>query len=40
MVYTLDRETPAEGLEKFTVQEMESMVRPLLEEGFRIQIRG
>ncbi len=40
MVYTLDREAPAEGLEKFTAEEMELMVRPLLEEGFRIQIRG
>lgn len=40
MVYTLDREAPADGLEKFTVAQMEDMVRLLLEEGFRIQIRG
>ena len=40
MVYTLDREAPAGNLEKFTVAQMEEMVRPLVEEGFRIQIRG
>ena len=40
MVYTLDREAPAEGLEKFTAEEMESLVRPLIEEGINIQIRG
>ena len=40
MVYTIDRETPAEGLLKFTVEEMESLTRPLAEEGFNIQIRG
>ena len=40
MVYTLDREAPAAGLEKFTVSQMEALVRPLLEEGFNIQIRG
>ena len=26
MVYTLDREAPAEGLEKFTVEEMKELV--------------
>ncbi|MBR4756413.1 MAG: radical SAM protein [Bacteroidales bacterium] len=40
MVYTLDREAPAEGLEKFTVEQMEEMVRPLREEGFAVQVRG
>ena len=40
MVYTLDREAPAEGLVKFTVEEMESLTRPLADEGFKIQIRG
>ena len=40
MVYTIDRETPMKGLEKIPVAEMEEMVRPLAEEGFRIQIRG
>lgn len=40
MVYTIDREVPAEGLEKFSVEEMENLVRPLIEEGFKVQIRG
>ncbi len=40
MVYTIDREVPAEGLEKFSVEEMEILVRPLVEEGFEVQIRG
>lgn len=40
MVYTLAREAPAEGLEKFTEERMRAAVTPLLEEGFRIQIKG
>ena len=40
MVYTIDRPTPAEGLVKFTPEQMRSLVAPLLEEGFKIQIRG
>lgn len=40
MVYTIDRETPDKSLGKYTVEEMTEMVRPLLEEGFDIQIRG
>lgn len=40
MVYTIDRETPDKTLGKYTVEEMTEMVRPLVEEGFAIQIRG
>ena len=40
MVYTIDRETPQQGLRKFTPEEMRSLVRPLVEEGFQVQIRG
>ena len=40
MVYTIDRETPQKGLAKYSVDEMNSLVRPLLEEGFKIQIKG
>lgn len=40
MVYTIDRETPDKSLEKYTVEEMTALVRPLLDEGFDIQIRG
>ncbi len=38
MVYTLAREAPAQGLEAFTAAQMRALVRPLLEEGFDIQI--
>ena len=40
MVYTIDRPTPAKGLESFTVQEMSAFVQPLVDEGFMIQIKG
>lgn len=40
MVYTLDRPAPAEGLRKFTAEEMKQCVKPLLDEGFKIQIKG
>ena len=40
MVYTIDRPTPQAGLEPFTVEEMRALVQPLLDEGFRIQIKG
>ena len=40
MVYTIDRPTPEEGLQKFTVEEMRTLVKPLLNEGFVIQIKG
>ena len=40
MVYTLDREAPAQGLEKFSIEEMKTLVRPLEEEGFKVQVRG
>lgn len=40
MVYTIDRETPDKTLEKYTVEQMRELVSPLIEEGYRIQIRG
>ena len=40
MVYTIDRETPDKSLAKYSVEEMTGFVRPLLDEGFNIQIRG
>ena len=40
MVYTIDRETPDKSLRKCTVEEMGGFVRPLVEEGFNVQIRG
>ena len=40
MVYTIDRPTPQEGLCKFTAEEMRSLVQPLIDEGFKIQIKA
>lgn len=40
MVYTIDRPTPEEGLQKFTVEEMRRLVQPLIDEGYLIQIKG
>lgn len=40
MVYTLDRETPMKGLEKFTVSQMAALTADLSAEGFHIQIKG
>ena len=40
MVYTIDRETPQRGLEKMTAEEMALLVKPLVDSGFNIQIRG
>ena len=40
MVYTIDRETPDKSLRKYAVEEMTEFVRPLVEEGFDVQISG
>ena len=40
MVYTIDRETPDKTLGKYTVEEMTGFVRPLIEDGFDVQISG
>ncbi|MBR5724565.1 MAG: radical SAM protein [Bacteroidales bacterium] len=40
MVYTIDRPTPAQGLEKFTVAQMRALVQPLIDEGYNIDIKG
>ena len=40
MVYTIDRETPDKSLGRYTVEEMTAMVQPLIDEGFKIQVRG
>ena len=40
MVYTIDRETPDKSLRRYTVDEMTKMVQPLIDENFKIQIRG
>jgi len=40
MVYTIDRPTPAQGLELFTPEEMTRLVQPLIDEGFNLQVKG
>lgn len=40
MVYTLDRPAPQDGLVKFTEDEMRELVKPLTDEGFKIQIKA
>ena len=40
MVYTIDRPTPEQGLEAFTVDQMRTLVKPLIDEGFKIDIKG
>ena len=38
-VYSIDRPTPAQGLEKYSVEQMQELVAPLLAEGFNVQFR-
>lgn len=40
MAYSIDRPTPQEGLVKFTETHIRSLVQPLLDEGFNIQIKA
>ena len=40
MVYTLDRPAPQQGLEAFSVEKMRTLVQPLIDEGFSIDIKG
>ncbi|MGN0202021.1 MAG: radical SAM protein [Candidatus Cryptobacteroides sp.] len=40
MVYTLDREAPSTGLVKFTLEEMTSLLKPLTDEGYKVQIKA
>ena len=39
-VYTIDRETPMKGLGKYSYGEMFSLVQPLIDEGYKIQIKA
>ena len=41
MVYTIDRATPMQGLEKLSPQEMKALVQPIIDEGItKVQIKG
>lgn len=39
-VYTIDRETPMAGLHKYSADEMRALVQPLIDEGYKIQIKA
>ena len=40
MVYTIDRPTPEKDLEVFSVEKMQRLVQPLIDEGFTVDIKG
>ena len=40
MIYTIDRETPAENLRKVLAEEMEKIAAPLREKGIKVSISG
>ncbi len=40
MAYTIDRPTPAQNLQKVTLDEMRTLLKPLIDEGFAVQIKG
>ncbi len=40
MAYTIDRPTPAQNLQKVTPVEMRTLLKPLIDEGFAVQIKG
>jgi wyosine [tRNA(Phe)-imidazoG37] synthetase (radical SAM superfamily) len=40
MAYTIDRPTPAQNLAKVTPDEMCILLKPLIDEGFQVQIKG
>lgn len=40
MAYTIDRPTPAQNLSKVTPEEMDVLLKPLMDEGFKVQIKG
>ena len=40
MAYTIDRPTPQGNLRKMSVEQMTSLLQPLIDEGFNVQIKG
>lgn len=40
MIYTIDRDTPLEGLEKVSIERMQEIAEPLIKEGFTVKISG
>lgn len=40
MAYTIDRETPLKSLEKISVEELQKVVDPLIQQGYKVIISG
>ena len=40
MLYSTDRDTPVQGIEKVSAEDLRIAARPLVEEGFNVQING
>ncbi len=40
MAYTIDRPTPAQNLAQVTSEEMQALLKPLIDEGFQVQIKA
>lgn len=40
MAYTIDRPTPAQGLSKISPEEIKTLLQPIIDEGFQVQIKG
>ncbi len=40
MAYTVDRPAPLDGIQAFTAEELSALVKPLVDEGFNVQVRG
>ena len=40
MAYSIDRETPQKALRKYSYDEISSFVRPLVDEGFIVQVKA
>ena len=40
MAYTIDRPTPAQNLSKISPDEMKTLLQPIIDEGFVVQIKG
>ncbi len=40
MIYTIDRDTPATGLEKVKLEELQSIAARVREQGFEVQVSG
>lgn len=40
MLYTIDRETPSQGVQKVTIEQMNTIAEPLKKAGIQFQVRG